>query len=54
MQLCRGNTTLRLVDREEPFVKAPDGVTVKIIRVGICGLDGYQAEYAVDKEQYLD
>ncbi len=34
-----GTTTVRLVDRPEPFVTAPDDIKLKIIRVGICGTD---------------
>jgi threonine dehydrogenase-like Zn-dependent dehydrogenase len=38
-----GSSSLRLVDREEPSVKAPDEVKVKIMRVGICGTDREEA-----------
>lgn len=34
-----GTKTLRLVDRPEPDVNAPDEIKVRIIRVGICGTD---------------
>jgi len=38
-----GSTTVRLVDRPEPEVSAPDGVKLKVLRVGICGTDREEA-----------
>lgn len=38
-----GTTTVKLVDRPEPNISAPDDVKVKIIRVGICGTDREEA-----------
>jgi glucose 1-dehydrogenase len=38
-----GTTTLRLVDRPEPSVTAPDEVKVRMRRVGICGTDREEA-----------
>ncbi len=38
-----GTTTVRLVDRAEPQVTAPDDVKVKVLRVGICGTDREEA-----------
>jgi threonine dehydrogenase-like Zn-dependent dehydrogenase len=38
-----GSTTMRLVDRPEPQVAAPDDVKVKMLRVGICGTDREEA-----------
>jgi threonine dehydrogenase-like Zn-dependent dehydrogenase len=34
-----GTTTFRLVDRPAPSVTKPDGVRVKVVRVGVCGTD---------------
>jgi len=38
-----GTTTLRLVDRTEPSVAAPDDVKMRVVRVGICGTDREEA-----------
>lgn len=38
-----GTTTLRLVDRSEPSITAPDEVKVQVLRVGICGTDREEA-----------
>jgi glucose 1-dehydrogenase len=38
-----GTTTVRLVERPEPQVVAPDEVKVKVLRVGICGTDREEA-----------
>jgi len=35
--------TVRLVDRPEPSINAPDQVKVRILRVGICGTDREEA-----------
>jgi threonine dehydrogenase-like Zn-dependent dehydrogenase len=43
LALTPGTTTLRMVDRPEPQVGAPDEVKVRIIRVGICGTDREEA-----------
>ncbi len=41
---CIPNTTnLRLVDRPEPKVTAPDDVKLRVLRVGICGTDREEA-----------
>ncbi len=34
-----GTRTLRLVERKEPTIAAPDEIKVKLLRVGICGTD---------------
>ncbi|HKZ83306.1 MAG TPA: glucose 1-dehydrogenase [Anaerolineae bacterium] len=34
-----GSQTLRLTDRAEPSIAAPDEVKVRVLRVGICGTD---------------
>ncbi len=39
LALIPGTTTVRLVDRLEPAIQAPDEVKVHILRVGICGTD---------------
>jgi len=36
-------TTLRLVDRPEPKITAPDEVKLRVLRVGICGTDREEA-----------
>ncbi len=38
-----GTAALRLVDRPQPSVSAPDDIKLKILRVGICGTDREQA-----------
>jgi threonine dehydrogenase-like Zn-dependent dehydrogenase len=38
-----GSTTLRLVDRPEPSIVAPDEVKLRVLRVGICGTDREEA-----------
>jgi len=38
-----GTTTLRLVNRPEPAISAPDEVKLKVLRVGICGTDREEA-----------
>lgn len=37
--LVPGTKTVRLVDRPEPQVTAPDDIKLKVLRVGICGTD---------------
>ena len=39
LSLVPGTTTLRLVDRPEPGVTAPDDVKLQVLQVGICGTD---------------
>jgi threonine dehydrogenase-like Zn-dependent dehydrogenase len=41
--LIPGTTTVRMVDRPEPMLSAPDDVKVRIIRIGICGTDREEA-----------
>ena len=41
--LVPGTTTLRLVDRPEPSVSAPDEVKLQVLQVGICGTDREEA-----------
>jgi threonine dehydrogenase-like Zn-dependent dehydrogenase len=43
ISLIPGTKTVRLVDRPEPAVRAPDEVKVHILRVGICGTDREEA-----------
>ncbi len=38
-----GTTTVRLVDRPEPSIAAPDDVKLRVLRVGICGTDREEA-----------
>ena len=38
-----GTTTIHLTDRDEPEIKAPDEIKLRIIRVGICGTDREEA-----------
>jgi threonine dehydrogenase-like Zn-dependent dehydrogenase len=38
-----GTTTIRLVEREEPVVKAADEIKLRVLRVGICGTDREEA-----------
>src|SRR3990172_5170882 len=38
-----GTTTIRLADRAEPYISAPDEVKIQIRRVGICGTDREEA-----------
>lgn len=38
-----GTSTLRLVDRPEPALDAPDKVKLRVLRVGICGTDREEA-----------
>jgi threonine dehydrogenase-like Zn-dependent dehydrogenase len=38
-----GTTTLRLVDRPEPAIGAPDEIKLRVLRVGICGTDREEA-----------
>lgn len=38
-----GSATLKLVDRPEPGIAAPDEVKLQILRVGICGTDREEA-----------
>jgi glucose 1-dehydrogenase len=38
-----GTTTLRLVERAEPSVAAPDDVKLRVVRVGVCGTDREEA-----------
>jgi threonine dehydrogenase-like Zn-dependent dehydrogenase len=41
--LVPGTKTLRVVERPEPEVTAPDEIKVKVLRVGICGTDREEA-----------
>lgn len=41
--LIPGTTTLRLVDRPEPEINAPDEVKLQVLEVGICGTDREEA-----------
>jgi threonine dehydrogenase-like Zn-dependent dehydrogenase len=43
LALVPGTTTLRLVERPEPALSAPDQVKLKVLRVGICGTDREEA-----------
>jgi threonine dehydrogenase-like Zn-dependent dehydrogenase len=43
ISIIPGTNTVRLVDRTEPSVSAPDDIKLKILRVGICGTDREQA-----------
>ena len=38
-----GTTDLKIIDRPEPQINAPDDVKVKMLRVGICGTDREEA-----------
>ncbi len=38
-----GTSTVRLVDRPEPAITAPDEVKLRVLRVGICGTDREEA-----------
>ncbi len=38
-----GTSEVKLVDREEPSIQAPDEIKLRIIRVGICGTDREEA-----------
>lgn len=38
-----GTTTVRLVERPEPDIAAPDEVKIKVLQVGICGTDREEA-----------
>ena len=42
LALTPGTTNVRLVDRPEPGISAPDDVKLKVLRVGICGTDREQ------------
>jgi glucose 1-dehydrogenase len=39
LELVPGTTTVRIVERPEPAVAAPDDIKLKVLRVGICGTD---------------
>jgi glucose 1-dehydrogenase len=41
--LVPGTTTVRMVDRPEPAIGAPDDVKIRVVRVGICGTDREEA-----------
>jgi threonine dehydrogenase-like Zn-dependent dehydrogenase len=43
LALTPGTTTIRVVDRPEPSIAAPDEIKVRIVRVGICGTDREEA-----------
>ena len=43
LALVPGTTTVRMVDRPEPQVRAPDEIKVRMLRVGICGTDREEA-----------
>jgi threonine dehydrogenase-like Zn-dependent dehydrogenase len=43
LALVPGTPTVRLVDRPEPSISAPDELKLRIVRVGICGTDREQA-----------
>jgi threonine dehydrogenase-like Zn-dependent dehydrogenase len=34
-----GTKTVQFVDRPEPAIVAPDDITLKVLRVGICSTD---------------
>ena len=38
-----GTKTVRLVDRPEPSVAAPDDIKLRVLRVGVCGTDREEA-----------
>src|SRR5258705_3204142 len=38
-----GTKTVRLVDRPEPSIVAPDDIKLRVLRVGICGTDREEA-----------
>ena len=38
-----GAKTVRLVDRPEPSIVAPDDIKLRVLRVGICGTDREEA-----------
>jgi len=38
-----GTRTVRVVDRQEPSIAAPDEVKLRVLRVGICGTDREEA-----------
>lgn len=38
-----GTKTVRLVDRPEPSIEAPDDIKLRVVRVGICGTDREEA-----------
>src|ERR1700674_3565886 len=38
-----GTKTVRLVDRPEPSIAAPDEIKLRVLRVGICGTDREEA-----------
>ncbi|MEP6664056.1 MAG: glucose 1-dehydrogenase [Verrucomicrobiota bacterium] len=44
ISLVTGTKNIRLIDRDEPKVAAPDEVKLRVIRVGICGTDREEAE----------
>jgi threonine dehydrogenase-like Zn-dependent dehydrogenase len=41
--LVPGTKTLRIIERPEPEITAPDEIKVKVLRVGICGTDREEA-----------
>lgn len=43
LALIPGTTNVRMVDRPEPQIGAPDDVKLRIVRVGICGTDREEA-----------
>ena len=43
ISLTTGTKNIRLTDRDEPHLNAPDEVKLRIIRVGICGTDREEA-----------
>ncbi len=43
ISITAGTTNLRLIDRPEPAIEAPDEVKVSVLRVGICGTDREEA-----------
>jgi threonine dehydrogenase-like Zn-dependent dehydrogenase len=43
LALVPGTTNVRLVERPEPDISAPDDVKLRILRVGICGTDREEA-----------
>jgi threonine dehydrogenase-like Zn-dependent dehydrogenase len=49
-----GTTTLRLVDRPEPSIAAPDEVKVQVLRVGICGTDREEVAGDWPQNMWLD
>jgi threonine dehydrogenase-like Zn-dependent dehydrogenase len=43
LALIPGTTTVRMVDRPEPQITAPDEIKLQVLQVGICGIDRDEA-----------